>query len=206
MELRIGIVGGTFDPIHRAHVEIPLRLAGDLGWDHLLYVPAWQQPFKGAATSPFHRHAMIVLATRELERVKVSLLELERESVSYTVDTLDALREQFPEASLEWVIGEDNLGALDRWKNVPRLFELANFVVLRREGTGASAPESLADRVCAAGNRPRQGAIIFANNSHYAVSSTEIRQRVAAGTSVEGLVHPDVMHYIRRTGLYQNAR
>lgn len=204
MQQRIGIVGGTFDPIHRAHADLPLTLSHELGWDRVLFVPAWRQPFKSGNSSPFHRHAMVVLATRDIARAGVSLIELERESVSYTVDTLEALRSEWPSSSLEWVIGDDNLEQLLLWKDVGRILELANFVVLRRgEGT---VPDALASRVTGAEGRPARGAIVFANNLSDAISSTDIRQRVREGRSIEGLVHPDVVHYIGKTGLYQNAR
>lgn len=201
---RIGIVGGTFDPIHRAHITLPLTLAEQLGWSRVLFVPAWRQPFKSGNSSPFHRHAMVVLATQGVPQAEISLFELERESISYTVETLEALREQWPSASFEWVIGQDNLEQLLLWKNVPRILELANFVVLRRgEGT---VPDPLQGHVRDVSERGGEGAIVFANNIDDPVSSTGIRERVREGKSIEGLVHPDVMHYIRKTGLYQNAR
>lgn len=204
--VRVGVIGGTFDPIHRAHVELPLALAAELEWDRIIFMPAWRQPFKEGATSPFHRFAMVVLATREIPQGSVSLLELERGSVSFTVDTLEGLSRAEPEVSFEWVIGEDNLEQLPRWKNTARLMELANFIVLRR-GLQSPVPDELAPEVHRdRRSRPPNGAIVFADNVSMKISSTEIRERVGAGRSIEGLVHPEVMHYIKRTGLYQNVR
>lgn len=201
---RVGILGGTFDPIHRAHVELTEWLSAELGWSRAIVMPAWQQPFKSGRSSAFHRHAMAVLATLGRADLQVSLLELERNETSYTVDTLEILAREMPEASLEWVIGDDNLADLMRWKDPVRLLELANLIVLRR-GEG-NVPAPLESRVMGRVGRPRAGAIVFAENKVQDVSSTEIRRRVADGEPIDGLVHPDVMHYISKTGLYQTVR
>lgn len=203
---RFGLVGGTFDPVHRAHTEIPQGLAAELGWERIIFIPAWRQPFKEGNSSPFHRHAMVVLATREIDAAEVSLVELEREAVSYTIDTLRQLRSDYPDVGLEWVIGEDNAAELPRWREYESLFDLANFVILRRTEGSTRLPAALQSRVTSAAGRAANGAILFANNHSRDISSTAIRERVREGRSIEGLVHPEVMHYIRKTGLYLNVR
>lgn len=203
---RFGLVGGTFDPVHRAHTEIPLALAEGLDWEKVIFIPAWRQPFKGANSSPFHRHAMVVLATRELDAAEISLLEIERESISYTIETLRRLSALHPDVSLEWVIGEDNAAELPRWKEYRQLFDFANFVILRRTRGATELPQELQPKVCHMDDRPAAGAIVFAENRSQEISSTGIRERVREGRSIEGLVHPDVMHYIEKNGLYLDVR
>jgi nicotinate-nucleotide adenylyltransferase len=190
--MRIGICGGTFDPFHRGHLHPVLAARETLEWDRIVYVPAFVQPFKSeqAAASPLDRFAMTVLATEEHEEVYVSKRELERGEISYTVDTLEELHTEHPEATLDWIIGDDNLADLHKWRNLDRIFELARFVVLTRGQK--QVPEDLK-------NRP----IEFARNATVPVSSTEIRRRVRAGESIDELVDPRVSHYIHHYRLYK---
>jgi nicotinate-nucleotide adenylyltransferase len=190
--MRIGICGGTFDPFHCGHLHPVLAARETMEWDRILYIPAFVQPFKSeqAAASPLDRFAMTVLATEELEEVYVSKRELERGEISYTVDTLEELHAEHPEAKLDWIIGDDNLAELHKWRNVDRIFELARFVVLSRGQK--QVPDDLK-------NRP----IEFARNATVPVSSTEIRRRVRAGESIDELVDPRVSHYIHHYRLYK---
>lgn len=209
--MRIGVCGGTFDPFHRGHLEPLLSIRDSMRWDRVLYVPAAVQPFKTGrrSASPYHRYAMAVLATEPHEGVEVSLIELEREGVSYTVDTLGELRAAFPGASFDWVIGEDNVAGLGRWKAVETILEMANFVVLSRphgqdEPPGTS--DGLDDLVCDTGERPAHGAIVYVANETVSVSSTDIRKRVGAGEPIDDLVDPRVAHYIHHYRLYRKGQ
>jgi len=190
--MRIGICGGTFDPFHCGHLHPVLAARETMEWDRIVYVPAFVQPFKSeqAAASPLDRFAMTVLATEEHEEVYVSKRELERGEISYTVDTLEELHAEHPEATLDWIIGDDNLAELHKWRNLDRIFELARFVVLTRGQK--QIPDNLK-------NRP----IEFARNATVPVSSTEIRRRVRAGESIDELVDPRVSHYIHHYRLYK---
>jgi nicotinate (nicotinamide) nucleotide adenylyltransferase len=129
--MRIGICGGTFDPFHRGHLDPVLAAGETMRWDRVIYIPAWRQPFKTHLDSApgAHRFAMTALATRDHDLLYVSPLELDRGGISYTVDTLDELHRQYPEASFDWIIGDDNLRDLHRWKEPERLFRLARFGV-----------------------------------------------------------------------------
>jgi nicotinate-nucleotide adenylyltransferase len=203
---RIALCGGTFDPVHRAHLDAPLSVASQLGWTRIVFIPARQQPFKlnRQTSSAFHRHAMLVLATEERNDVDVSIFEVERETVSYTVDTLEHFRAEFPDATLDWVIGDDNLALLTKWRSIDRIFELANFVVLARE-EGSDLPSELESRRRDAASRGAAGAIVFASNRVMPISSTSIRLQVSKGEAFEELVHPRVAHYIRKHRLYTGA-
>jgi nicotinate-nucleotide adenylyltransferase len=171
-----------------------------------MYVPAWRQPFKTDRTtaSAFHRFAMAVLAVEPYDDLDVSPRELERGAISYTVDTLEEVRSEEPDATVDWIIGDDNLAELTSWKSVDRILELANFAVLARDAS-ATVPPSLQNRVADASSRSAYGPIVFARNETVTVSATEIRRRVAAGESIDGLVDPRVSRYIHRNRLYRES-
>ena len=196
--MNVGVCGGTFDPFHRGHLEPVLAMRKQMAWQRVIFVPAWLQPFKAdrETASGYHRFAMAVLGTRDDDSLFVSPIELERGGVSYTVETLQELHEIYPDATFDWIIGDDNVSQLLAWKHPDRLFSLARFVVLARGGP-SPAPE-LANRVT-------DGRLIYAQNEMVLISSTDIRARVKAGLSIEGLVDPAVARYIDHNGLYRGA-
>jgi len=200
--MNIGICGGTFDPFHRGHLDPVLAVRGEMQWDRVLYIPAYVQPFKtGRVTVPGpHRFAMAVLATEEHDALYVSPRELERGAISYTVDTLRQLRADYPDARLDWIIGDDNLEKLHEWRSIDTIVQLANFVVLTRERrTGFSPSGGLKPAL-----RPaHQGTIVFAENATVPVSSTEIRLRIRNGEPIEELVGARVSRYIHHYDLYR---
>ena len=190
--MHIAICGGTFDPFHRGHLEPVLHARGEMQWDRVLYVPAWKQPFKQDrdTASGYHRFAMAVLATRDHDGLYVDDVELQRGGISYTVDTLAELHARYRGASFDWIIGEDNVAQLPRWREPERLFAMARFVVLAR-GTGMSA--------CPTPN------VVYAKTPIVPVSATEIRRRVRAGEAIDAFVDPLVARYIQHNGLYKEG-
>jgi nicotinate-nucleotide adenylyltransferase len=205
--MRIGICGGTFDPFHRGHLEPLLAVRDAMKWDRILFIPAYIQPFKKdqQTASACHRFAMAVLATEGHDDLYVSERELERGEISYTVETLEELRTEHPRATLDWVIGADNIGKLMEWKSIDTIFSLANFVVLSR-GTAAELQPMLAARRSEPDARSTHGAVVFAANPPVPVSSTEIRRRVAAGEAIDDLVDARVSRYIDHYGLYRKGQ
>lgn len=201
---KVALYGGTFDPIHRGHLDTLRMVIDTMQWDRVILIPAFVQPFKVGLgmTSPFDRYAMTVLATMDDRRFVVSKHEIEQEGVSYSVDTLRAFAARHPDMQFEWVIGDDNLPDLPRWRDVDRIFELANFVVLERKGA-VRTPEEMLHRVCPPAMREKAGQIVFAGNPIVEASGTEIRKMVAAGRDVTSLVGKEVAEYIRRYGLYR---
>jgi nicotinate-nucleotide adenylyltransferase len=194
--MKIAVCGGTFDPFHRGHLDPVLAVRNRMEWDRVIYVPAWRQPFKleHESASGYHRFAMAVLATRDFDIVLVSPIELERGGTSYSVETLEAFHAMYPMAAFDWIIGDDHVTQLGQWKRIERVLQLARFVVLTRSG-GETIPSSV-----------RRDRIVFAENNSVPVSSTEIRSRVRAGESIDGLVDPLVSRYIHHYGLYKEAQ
>jgi nicotinate-nucleotide adenylyltransferase len=194
--MRIGICGGTFDPFHCGHLDPILAAREQVKWDRVVYVPAFMQPFKQdrRTASGYHRFAMTALAIADHDELFADPRELERGSISYTVDTLQHLRADHPGAAFDWIIGDDNLEKLLDWKSIDTIFELATFVVLARGGT--AIPPVLQDRA---------DRFIFVENPLVPVSSTEIRRRLREGEPIDDLVPPRVSRYIQQYGLYRKA-
>jgi nicotinate-nucleotide adenylyltransferase len=190
--MKIGICGGTFDPFHCGHLDPILGARDTMQWDRILYIPA------------FHRFAMTALAIADHHDLFADPRELERGAVSYTVDTLTELRAEHPDATLDWIIGDDNLAKLLEWKSLDKIFELANFAVLTRAGQ-AILPV-LQPRVTTPDTRPPHGTITFAENAAVPVSSTEIRRRLRDGEPIAELVPPRVSRYIHHYGLYRKGQ
>ena len=197
--MNIGVCGGTFDPFHRGHLDPVLAIRSEMSWDRVMYIPAWQQPFKTdrRTASGYHRFSMAILATQNNDSLFVSPIELERGGTSYTVDTMQTLHQMYPGATFDWIIGDDNTAQLNSWKDPEQLFKLARFVVLVRGGP-APAPD-LAKRVAA-------GRIVYAQNDAVLISSTDIRKRVREGQPIDAFVDPKVSRYIHHYGLYKEDK
>lgn len=198
--LRLGVLGGTFDPVHRGHLVLAAAAQGELGLDRVLFVPAGQPWRKGdrAITSGEHRLAMLRLALEGEDAFEIVTLELEREGPSYTADTLEALRGERPSEELFFILGEDALVDLPNWARPGRIRELATLVVARRAGTGRKDVEDVARRVPGLLDR-----VVWLKMPPVEVTATEVRERVRRGLRVGDLVPPAVEAYIREQGLYE---
>ncbi|MFW7415586.1 nicotinate-nucleotide adenylyltransferase [Demequina sp. SO4-18] len=186
---RVGVLGGTFDPIHHGHLAAASEVCAELRLDQVLLVPANGQPFKqGFDSAPAEdRLEMCRLAVQGDERFAVSPVDIERGGITYTVDTLTDLRAQLPEASLYFITGADALARFDEWRDAERLSDLAQFVGVTR--AGHSFPES-------------DAAHAWVEVPELAVSSTDIRRRVRAGAPIRYLVPRAVADYIAHHDLY----
>ncbi len=197
--MRIGVLGGTFDPIHLGHLIIAEEARDRLDLEEVCFVPA-RDPWMKAGqplTSGHDRLSMARLAMEDNPFFRVSTLELERPGPSYTVDTLRELQEDYgPEAQLFFILGTDAFARFDEWKDTEGILGLAILVVVDRPGATASA-EAIDQQVGNAGSVERVRGV------HLEISAKDIRRRVAAGASIRYLVPEPVERYIYARGLYR---
>ncbi|QEL56968.1 nicotinate-nucleotide adenylyltransferase [Chromobacterium paludis] len=212
MTSRIGVFGGTFDPIHHAHLRMARAFAAELDLDQVRLIPAGQ-PYhrgRGPLASPGQRLDMVQLAIAGDAALSVDDREVRRAKPAYTVDTLRELRRELGEAAELWfLIGGDSLAALDSWKDWRELFRLANLAVAMRPGFDPSDlpaevfREWRTRQVSDFSNRTASGTIRPLALPPLDLSATALRARLAAGDAVDGLIAPAVLAYIRQHGLYR---
>ena len=188
--LRLGIYGGTFDPVHTGHLLLARDALEQLKFDAILFVPAARSPFKSRAprVTDAQRVAMLKLALKSEPRFWLSRCELDRPAPSYAVDTAQEIHDAFPHAQLHWLIGADQLDGLDQWHRADDLRRLVTFVLLPREKSGAGASRHLGLP------QPRR----------IDISATEIRHRVKSRQPIDLFVPAPVAAYIKRHGLYRS--
>ncbi len=199
--MKVGMLGGTFDPIHLGHLILAEQARAGLGLDRVLFVPAGQPWRKaGRQIAPVaDRVAMVRAALGDDPYFELSLVESERAGPSYTADTLEALHEQLGDGvELFFILGQDALADLPNWRDPGRIVARARLVVAARAGW---TPADLAalERV-APGIRERIDVVVMPRID---ISSTDIRRRVTAADSIRFLVPPAVERYIAETGLYR---
>ena len=200
-EYRLGIMGGTFDPIHYGHLVTAEQAREAAGLDLVLFMPAGSPAFKQGArvTAPEDRYAMTLLATAANPAFDASRFEIDRPGVTYTVDTLEALRAHYPDnVRLFFITGADAILDIVTWKNAERIASLAALVAATRPGYDIEEARS---RIGASGI---DFEVRYIEIPALAISSTNIRQRVAAGESVRYLVPETVRGYIVKNGLYNS--
>lgn len=195
---RIGVLGGTFDPIHMGHLAAAAAAIECAHLDRVIFVPALHPPHRSPTVAPAEdRLEMSRLAIAGDARFAVSDLELRRAGLSYTVDTLVELRRQHPEAELFLILGWDAASLFHTWHEPERVRELATVVVISRPGL--QAPDAAV--LEAAGLDPAHTVLCIRPTP--AVSASEIRQAVKARQSIDGMVPADVERYIAARGLYR---
>ena len=192
---RVGVMGGTFDPIHHGHLVAASEVQAWYDLDEVVFVPTgapWQKAEREVSPAE-HRYLMTVIATASNPRFHVSRVDIERQGVTYTIDTLRDLRAEMPDADLFFITGADALNQILHWKDPEALWALAHFIGVTRPGHVFSV-EGLPDEHVSLLEVPAM-----------AISSTETRDRVAAGQAIWYLVPDGVVQYIAKHGLYRRG-
>jgi nicotinate-nucleotide adenylyltransferase len=200
---RVGLLGGSFDPIHVGHLHVARQSRQRLDLDRVVFVPAGRPPHKPAQalTGSEHRYEMVRLALDREPQFSVSRIDLDRPGPCYSVDTVRLLQERWgPETRIYFLIGADSLADLPRWYRPRQLMELCQVVAVGRPGYRVDLT-ALERRT--AGAPP---VILLDSVPLVDVSATHIRRLVAEGRSIEGLVPPAVAAYIAAHGLYRSAQ
>jgi nicotinate-nucleotide adenylyltransferase len=193
---RIGIFGGTFDPVHTAHVEVAESVREALGLDRMLLVVAnqpWQKEGERPLTPAEDRYAMVLAAVDGRPGLEPSRMEIDRGGPSYTIDTVRQLLRDEPGAAVTLVVGSDVVAGLTTWREEPALRDEVNLAVVGRPGVPPVAP-------------PPGWHSVDVPVAAFDVSSTELRKRLETGVSVRGLVPDAVIRCIERRGLYATGR
>ncbi|MDF2563410.1 MULTISPECIES: nicotinate-nucleotide adenylyltransferase [Microbacterium] len=189
---RIGVMGGTFDPIHHGHLVAASEVAQSFDLDEVIFVPTgtpWQKSFVSPGE---HRYLMTVIATASNPMFTVSRVDIDRDGPTYTIDTLRDLKAQRPDANFFFITGADAIAQILSWRNHDELWELAHFVAVSRPGHTLSSAGLPSDDVS------------LLEIPALAISSTDCRARVGRGHPVWYLVPDGVVQYIAKHHLYRS--
>jgi nicotinate-nucleotide adenylyltransferase len=190
-KFRLGVMGGTFDPIHNGHLVAASEVASALNLDQVVFVPTGDPWQKQGVTGGEHRYLMTVIATAANPRFMVSRVDIDRDKPTYTVDTLNDLKAKYPDAELFFITGSDAIAQILAWHEVEKLWELAHFVAVSRPGHVLEVPEVPA------------GTFTSVEVPALSISSTDCRERVAKGEPIWYLVPDGVVQYIGKHDLYR---
>jgi nicotinate-nucleotide adenylyltransferase len=190
---RIGVMGGTFDPIHHGHLVAASEVARSFDLDEVVFVPTGQPYMKSGVTDAEHRYLMTVIATASNPMFTVSRVDIDRPGPTYTVDTLQDLHEQRPDAQLVFISGADAVQQIVDWKDHDGLWDLAHFVAVTRPGHNLSIT-----------GLPEKDVSLLEVPA-LAISSTDCRDRVRRGNPVWYLVPDGVVQYITKHHLYRSV-
>ena len=190
---RVGVMGGTFDPIHHGHLVAASEVAQHLELDEVVFVPTGQPSYKSNVTPTEHRYLMTVIATASNPRFTVSRVDIDRLKPTFTIDTLRDIRSQRPDADLYFITGADAIAQILSWKDVGELWELAHFVAVSRPG-----------HVLSVSGLPERDVSLLEVPA-LAISSTDCRDRVRRGFPVWYLVPDGVVQYISKHHLYRSV-
>lgn len=188
---RIGVMGGTFDPIHHGHLVAASEVATHFELDEVVFVPTGEQSHKENVTAGEHRYLMAVIATAANPRFTVSRVDIDRDGPTYTIDTLRDLRHLYPNSDLYFISGADAIEQILDWKDIDDAWGFAHFVAVTRPGHTLSVSGLPTEKV----SQLEIPAL--------AISSTDCRSRVHAGAPVWYLVPDGVVQYIAKHALYR---
>ncbi|MFO7637044.1 MAG: nicotinate-nucleotide adenylyltransferase [Clostridia bacterium] len=198
--MKIGIFGGTFDPVHNGHIRMAREALREFSLDIMILMPSFDPPHKDdKGITPYGKRVeMLVTAVADEENILVSTMEGAREGVSYTVETLRQMGKEYPGAKLYFIIGGDTLHELESWREFREVFTLAVFIAFQRKGIESQAGEEI-KRLKETYNADIQ----LSGRAIPGLSATEIRRLAADGKSISGMVPPAVERYIIDNRLYR---
>lgn len=204
---RIGLLGGTFDPVHFGHLRPAVEVRAALGLDELRLLPCRVSPLRDEpAAPPEARLEMLRLAVADQDDLVVDARELDRPPPSYTVDTLAELRRELPDASLHFIMGADAFAGFDRWHRHTDILELAHLVVTRRPGSRHAIPAGMEDRVGedpAVLEQAAAGRVLLVTVTQLDISATGIRRLAAAGGDLRYLMPEAARRHLEQHRLYR---
>jgi len=204
---RIGVFGGTFNPIHVGHLVMAEEVYNCHHLSKVLFIPAYIPPHKSVAdlADAHHRYQMVREAISRNENFEVSDFEIRREVKSYTIDTVKELLNLYgKDCEVFLILGADSLNELELWRDIKKLSQLCHFVIVNRPGFSTEISNRLTDII--GKDNVLDMERLKVQISPIGISSTDIRKRLREGAGVSGLVPPCVEVYIRKHGLYSPAR
>ena len=197
--LKIGILGGTFDPIHYAHLATAEFIRGKYNLDKVIFIPSGNPPHKfWNITDKQDRFEMVVLATMNNENFVVSDMEIKKNGKTYTIDTLRELKRTYPNCELFFITGADAICDIEAWKDVAENFKLATFIAATRPGISLLRAQDYIEKL----EKKYNAKIINVYVPSLDISSTYIRDQLNLGKSVRYLIPDNVEVYIKEKGLY----
>jgi len=185
---RIGLFGGTFDPVHLGHTIVAEWIQYSCNLDEVHFIPNYIHPFdkRSDISSAKNRVGMLHLALADFPVFKICEYELERNRVSYTIDTIRYFHKKYPGVDLYYMIGSDNVNDFSSWKDSDKIFDLARVVVHKRSNE----------------EYKQKGKFLFLNSPIIEISSSVIRENIKTGKPFRSFIHPDVAAYIHRHRLF----
>jgi nicotinate-nucleotide adenylyltransferase len=213
---RIGLFGGTFDPIHNGHVKAAERVQDIFSFDRILFIPSYIPPHKesGNVASAAHRLKMVELALTSFERFSPSSIEIDAKGTSYSIVTLSRIKKMFPETDIFFLLGVDAFLEIETWKDYSDVLEQCSFIVMSRPGyclgdAKGTLTEKYNQRMVEVSEPMLKDKKGFFNHKIYLlsiqsldVSSSEVRERVGTHQSIVGMVPESVENYIKERRLY----
>ncbi|MBN2557757.1 MAG: nicotinate-nucleotide adenylyltransferase [Clostridia bacterium] len=200
--MKIGIMGGTFNPIHNGHIEMACKAAEEFKLDDILLIPAGNPPHKAdnPVLSKYDRYEMCLVAAAPYDNIIVSSIEIERDSTTYTIDTLKELEVSYGiRDGIYFIIGGDTVFQLETWRDFREVFKRCGFIAFKRSGLDPGKMLGETNRL-----KSEYGIEIFHASADISpFSSSDIRKRISRGDTIQGMVPASVEEYIRRHNLYK---
>ncbi|WP_414713603.1 nicotinate-nucleotide adenylyltransferase [Schnuerera sp.] len=198
---KVGIMGGTFDPIHNGHLILAEYSRMILNLDKIFFIPTGKPPHKDGMniTSDIHRYNMTLLAINSNPYYYLSSIEIEREGITYTIDTIKYLKSRYKDTDFYFILGSDSLYQIHKWKDHKELLSLCNFIVAKREDLDYKTLEYKVKEL----NNNYESNIYILESPLIDISSSEIRNRINKQLSIKYMVPNSVEIYIEKNKLYK---